>query len=524
MFSQSYASAACQLVDTGSKVVLNKLGVAPSFATYAGGETLTATVKTKENFSCEGYQVQFMFCPVNGSSADCSLRNSGKDKLVTVQNGSASATWNAAQFNNFTSYRIKAAAGTDNPNAGSSWQYYSDRFDILSSNACGVTNFTALRSSGNKINLDITANTSCEGKAVGVELLIQSSNLGTSSGGTVASGKITSGKFSATWPIDPSLGTVYFKACVTGGTCQTSTISGIPPGGNCGNGVVDPGEQCDKGGANGDCPAVCSTSCATNSCGGGTQTYSFNITNPLKGGADDFSELVKIIAQWIFNLAIPIAVAMIVYAGILFLISAGDTSKVTKARQVLTYAVVGLAIILIGSGFVTLIQSILELGGTGQTQGPSGPALGPGSGPISGVGAIGNKCSRDRDCNQTANLKCKNTICQRPTGNLVGEPCNGGASCDIGLACDQTSGSQQVIDGQTLGTCFETSAGEGRIGNVCQKDNDCISGLKCNQICQRKGGNLNDEACLKTSNPSNCKSTACSTIGTAVEGVCVDKP
>lgn len=97
---------------------------------------------------------------------------------------------------------------------------------------------------------------------------------------------------------------------------------------------------------------------------GSTQTYPFEITNPLKGGATDFAGLVKIIAQWIFNLAIPIAVAMIVYAGILFLISAGDTSKVTKAKQVLTYAVVGLAIILIGSGFVTLIQSILELGGT----------------------------------------------------------------------------------------------------------------------------------------------------------------
>ena len=95
---------------------------------------------------------------------------------------------------------------------------------------------------------------------------------------------------------------------------------------------------------------------------GKTQNFPFEIPNPLKGGASDFASLVRIIAQWIFNLAIPIAVAMIVYAGILFLISGGDTSKVTKARQVLTYAVVGLAIILIGSGFISLIRSILELG------------------------------------------------------------------------------------------------------------------------------------------------------------------
>ena len=243
----------------------------------------------------------------------------------------------------------------------------------------------------------------------------------------------------------------------------------------------------------------------------------------MKGGVTDFTSLVKIIAQWIFNLAIPIAVAMIVYSGILFLTAAGDASKVTKARDVLKYAVVGLAIILIGSGFVTLIQSILELGGTETTQDqeleqpielPVGPEL----------GMIGNKCSRDRDC--LTSLKCKNTICQRPTGNWVGEPCSGGASCDVGLACDQTSEGQQAIggpiDGQILGVCFETSAGGGRIGDVCQTGSDCISGLKCNQICQRKDGNLVDETCLKTSNPSNCKSTACKTTGTEVFGVCVN--
>lgn len=36
----------------------------------------------------------------------------------------------------------------------------------------------------------------------------------------------------------------------------------------CGNGVVESGEQCDSG-SNGACPATCSASCTTNSCGGG---------------------------------------------------------------------------------------------------------------------------------------------------------------------------------------------------------------------------------------------------------------
>ena len=37
----------------------------------------------------------------------------------------------------------------------------------------------------------------------------------------------------------------------------------------CGDGNVDAGEQCDSGVSNGICPAACSASCTTNSCGGG---------------------------------------------------------------------------------------------------------------------------------------------------------------------------------------------------------------------------------------------------------------
>ena len=168
-------------------------------------------------------------------------------------------------------------------------------------------------------------------------------------------------------------------------------------------------------------------------------------------------------------MAIPIAVAMIVYAGILFLTSQGDPGKITKARQVLTYAVIGLAIILIGSGFITLIQSILELGGTSTQQNYScsnnscvvdsngtftESTCNSSCGTTTTAGAIGNKCSRDRDC--LSDLKCgSGNICQRPDGNLVGEWCIAGANCAQGLACDKTSDNVRVIDGQTVGKCYQ---------------------------------------------------------------------
>ena len=119
-------------------------------------------------------------------------------------------------------------------------------------------------------------------------------------------------------------------------------------GGTCNNnGVCDAGETsatCK------DCPVI----------PGGTQVFKFKLTNPLQ--AKNLLELIDVLATWLFNLAIPVVVIMIVYSGVMFLTSRGDMTKVTKARQILLYAVVGFAIILIGKGFITLIESILNLG------------------------------------------------------------------------------------------------------------------------------------------------------------------
>ncbi|MBI2669832.1 MAG: hypothetical protein HYX20_01655 [Candidatus Yanofskybacteria bacterium] len=93
--------------------------------------------------------------------------------------------------------------------------------------------------------------------------------------------------------------------------------------------------------------------------GGGTGGGGIELPNPI--GINTFGELVKVIGLWIFNLAIPIAVIVIIYAGILMLTAGGNPGKFQKGAKALWYAVLGLAIVFIGEGFVTLIESILSL-------------------------------------------------------------------------------------------------------------------------------------------------------------------
>ena len=246
-------------------------------------------------------------------------------------------------------------------------------------------------------------------------------------------------------------------------------------------------------------------------CIGATQdkTYSFNITNPLAGGPNDLFDIIDIVTKWIMYISIPLAVLWIMYAGFLMLTAGPTPANFQKGRDILKFTILGLAIIFIGKGFVSLIISVIELGGdspttqqpsggTGGTGGTSGGGGGlscvngqwsDGSGVcsakcLSGVcqngfspagwnsatnglyvcakdsdcvahKAIGGLCAKTGDCN--SGLKCQNTMCIRDTGNFVGEPCLNGTSCNqaVGYACDNTNQASQTIDGRLVGSCYD---------------------------------------------------------------------
>ena len=83
------------------------------------------------------------------------------------------------------------------------------------------------------------------------------------------------------------------------------------------------------------------------------------VPNPL-GGTGDITGLITKIAWWIYDLAFILAFIMLAYGGIQYIISSGEPAKTKKAKETIVNALIGIAIILIGRGFITLVQSIIS--------------------------------------------------------------------------------------------------------------------------------------------------------------------
>ena len=75
--------------------------------------------------------------------------------------------------------------------------------------------------------------------------------------------------------------------------------------------------------------------------------------------SSDFVALATNIANWIFTIALPIAVIMIIWSGILFLTAGGQDDKITTARKALTWSIVGLVVILLAKSFPGIISNLI---------------------------------------------------------------------------------------------------------------------------------------------------------------------
>src|SRR3989344_3582592 len=81
-----------------------------------------------------------------------------------------------------------------------------------------------------------------------------------------------------------------------------------------------------------------------------------NITN-----TDTFVGVIMGLVNWIAWFVGLLAVLMGLYAGILFITAGGNAETVTKARNILLYSIVGIAVAILAFSLVAISKSIFTL-------------------------------------------------------------------------------------------------------------------------------------------------------------------
>ncbi len=76
-------------------------------------------------------------------------------------------------------------------------------------------------------------------------------------------------------------------------------------------------------------------------------------------GGFNIDQFVSKILDLLIVLAVVLAVGAVIWAGVLYVSSAGDESKVRKAQQLILYAAVGVAVAVLGSFIVKQIFKLI---------------------------------------------------------------------------------------------------------------------------------------------------------------------
>ncbi|MDO8559274.1 MAG: pilin [bacterium] len=91
---------------------------------------------------------------------------------------------------------------------------------------------------------------------------------------------------------------------------------------------------------------------------GTSQNVSFKLDNPL-GATTTFQILLNKIIDFIFWVGMALAPVMLIVAGFMYVISSGSPQKVEQAKKIIIYTVIGLIVLLLAKGLVTVLESII---------------------------------------------------------------------------------------------------------------------------------------------------------------------
>ncbi|MBP6855225.1 MAG: hypothetical protein KBD26_03685 [Candidatus Pacebacteria bacterium] len=105
----------------------------------------------------------------------------------------------------------------------------------------------------------------------------------------------------------------------------------------------------------------------TGTAGGDTGSGDFSldvtIDNPLATDIDTLPEFVEEVLRIVLKVGIPIVTLFIIYAGLLFVMAAGNPEKLKKAKETLLWTLVGAAVLLGAWVIAEAIQgTLVQLG------------------------------------------------------------------------------------------------------------------------------------------------------------------
>jgi hypothetical protein len=80
---------------------------------------------------------------------------------------------------------------------------------------------------------------------------------------------------------------------------------------------------------------------------------------PINVSANYFASLLESGMAWLAQFAMLIAVIMVIWGGIKYIIAGGDEDEQKKARNIVVSALVGVAIVLLAPSLVDIVKSLL---------------------------------------------------------------------------------------------------------------------------------------------------------------------
>jgi len=94
-----------------------------------------------------------------------------------------------------------------------------------------------------------------------------------------------------------------------------------------------------------------------------SHAYAVVLTNPLGAGSSDPNVIIGNIIKGLLGVVGTAALVLFIYGGVLMMISAGDSGKVTKGRDTMVWAAIGIAVIFASYSITSYVLGIVSVAG-----------------------------------------------------------------------------------------------------------------------------------------------------------------